>query len=243
MRITLTKQVNYFEVDTAFKLKLGPLFRLFQEAAIEHSEKVGLGSKTLVDTGSVWILNRIEAEILRMPEYLEKLSVVTWHKGSKGYRAYRDFVVSIGEETVAAATSMWLYLDMRRKRIMRIPEDVSAAYTTETESALNNHIDRWKADTDFAPTVVTPISLRACDYDPLGHVNNAVYFDYVETLATHAFQRSPAIRSLKIEFKKELGQNIETIEAGLAQTPNGHHFKIFNRDTVYAAGEMRLNAV
>jgi len=242
MKVTLHKQVKYFEVDKFFKLKLGHLFRLLQEAAIEHSEKVGLGSKTLVDTGSVWILNRIQAEILRYPEYLENLTLVTWHKGSKGYRAFRDFILYAGNEKVAAASSMWLYFDTQRKRIVRIPEDISAAYTTETESALDNRIDTWKADVDFAPSVVQSISIRASDYDPLGHVNNAVYFDYVETLAAHAFKAFTGLAHLKIEFKKELGQGVETVQAGLAEAQTGHVFKIFNRDTVYAAGALYLRS-
>lgn len=242
MKITLHKQVKYFEVDSHFKLKIGHLFKLLQEAAIEHSEKVGLGSKTLVETGSVWVLNRMEAEVLRPPEYLENLTVITWHKGSKGYRAYRDFIVYAGDEKVAAASSRWLYFDMQRKRIVRIPEETSTAYTTETESAFDNHIDAWKADSNFSPTVVKPISIRSSDYDPLGHVNNAVYFDYVDTLAAQAFEDFKGFARLRIEYKKELGQDIETIEAGLAETPKGHVFKIFNRDTVYAAGTLYLSS-
>ncbi len=237
MKVTLHTQVKYFEVDAHFKLKLGHLFKLLQEAAIEHSEKVGWGSKTLVDTGSVWVLNRMEAEIWRSPEYLEDMTVVTWHKGSKGYRAYRDFIVYAGDEKVAAASSRWLYFDMQRKRIARIPEATSAAYTTEPESALDNPIDAWKADADFIPTAVKSISIRTSDYDPLGHVNNAVYFDYIETLAAHALDDFTGIGRLKIEFKKELGQDIEMIAAGLAAAQDGHVFKIFNQDTVYAAGE------
>ncbi|MFC1504889.1 acyl-[acyl-carrier-protein] thioesterase [Thermodesulfobacteriota bacterium] len=242
MKITLHKQVKYFEVDAHFKLKLGHLFKLLQEAAIEHSEKVGLGSKTLVDTGSVWVLNRMEAEVLRSPEYLENLTVVTWHKGSKGYRAYRDFIVYAGDEKVAVASSRWLYFDMQHKRIVRIPEETSAAYTTETESAFDNQIDTWKADSNFSPTVIKPISIRTSDYDPLGHVNNAIYFDYVETLAAHAFEDFTGVSRLKIEFKKELGQEIETVETGLAEAQDGHVFKIFNRDTVYAAGALCLSS-
>jgi len=242
LKITLHKQVKYFEVDSHFKLKLGHLFKLFQEAAIEHSEKVGLGSKTLVDTGSVWVLNRMEAEVLRPPEYLENLTVVTWHKGSKGYRAYRDFIVYAGDEKMAVASSRWLYFDMQRKRIVRIPEETSAAYTSEYESAMDNQIDTWKADPDFEPTVVKPISIRTSDYDPLGHVNNAVYFDYVETLAAHAFEDLAGLAQLKIEFKKELGQGVETVQAGLAKAQTGHVFKIFNRETVYAAGEFYLRS-
>jgi medium-chain acyl-[acyl-carrier-protein] hydrolase len=242
MKITLHKQVKYFEVDTHFKLKLGHLFKLLQEAAIEHSQKVGLGSKTLVDKGSVWILNRMQAEILRVPEYLEDLTVVTWHKGSKGYRAYRDFIVYAGDEKVALASSRWLYFDMQRKRIVRIPEETSAAYTTESEAAMDNQIDSWQAEPDFAPMVVKPISIRTSDYDPLGHVNNAVYFDYVETLAAHAFEAFTGLAHLTIEFKKELGQGVETVQAGLAEAQTGHVFKIFNRDTVYAAGALSLRS-
>ena len=242
MKVTLHKQVKYFEVDTAFKLKLGHLFRLLQEAAIEHSEQVGLGSKTLVDGGSVWVLNRVEAEILRYPEYLEALTLVTWHKGSKGYRAYRDFILYAGDEKIATAASMWLYVDTQRRRIIRIPEDVSAAYTSEAESAMDNRFDTWKADTRFTPAFSKPISVRTSDYDPLGHVNNAVYLDYVETLATHALENFSGIGRLIVEFKKELGQDVEAVEAGLAEATNGYVFKIFNQDTVYAAGELTLNS-
>ena len=241
MKVTLRKQVKYFEVDTAFKLKLGNLFRLLQEAAIEHSEKIGLGSKTLVDGGSVWVLNRVEVEILRYPEYLEEIKLITWHKGSQGYRAYRDFILYAGEEKVATAASMWLYVDTRRKRIIRIPEDVSAAYTIESDAAMDNRFDTWKADTQFSPGVTRPISIRTVDFDPLGHVNNAVYLDYVETLATHAVDNFAGIGRLIIEFKKELGRDVEMVEAGLAQTSDGYVFKIFNQDTVYAAGELYLN--
>ena len=240
MKVKLHKQVKYFEVDTGFKLKLGHLFRLFQEAAIEHSEQVGLGSKALVDGGSVWVLNRMETEILRQPEYLEKLTLVTWHKGSQGYRAFRDFILYAGDEKIATAASMWLYVDTQRRRIIRIPTDVSAAYTTETESAMDNRFDTWKANTRFTPTFSQPISIRTSDYDPLGHVNNAVYIDYVETLVTHVFDNATYIGRLSIEFKKELAQDIEIVEAGLAEAPSGYIFKIFNQDTVYAAGELLL---
>jgi hypothetical protein len=50
------------------------------------------------------------------------------------------------------------------------------------------------------------------------------------------------IGRLIIEFKKELGQDVDTVEAGLADTPNGYVFKIFKQDTVYAAGELTLNS-
>jgi acyl-ACP thioesterase len=240
MKITLHKQVKYFEVDTAFKLKLGALFRLLQEAAIQHSEQVGLGSKTLVDTGSVWILNRMQAQIFRYPEYLENLTVVTWHKGSQGYRAYRDFILYAGQDKVAVASSMWLYFDTQRKRIVRIPDEVSAAYTREPDSAMDSPVDLWKANLDFTTDLDVPISIRTSDFDPLGHVNNAIYFDYIETSIARAMEDPTPIERLQIEFKKEIGRELETVEVGLLRREQGYDFKIFSRSGVSAAGRLQL---
>jgi len=63
MKVTLTRKIDYAQVDADFKQNLGSFFKLIQEAAVIHSEKVGYDSKTLLDRGTVWILNALEAEI------------------------------------------------------------------------------------------------------------------------------------------------------------------------------------
>jgi len=112
MKIEISRRVDYTDVNPAFRLKLGVLFRYLQAAAVEHSECVGLGSQSLVGGQTVWVLNKIGAIIHRYPTYREDIRIVSWHRGKKGLKAYRDFLVFSKEECLAEAASMWLYLDL-----------------------------------------------------------------------------------------------------------------------------------
>ena len=238
MKFHLERAIDYFDVDPRFCLKLGALFRYFQEAAVMHSERVGIGSRRLVDGGRVWLLNKIAAEIVRYPEYGETVTVTTWSRGAKGFKAFRDFVVSAGDRRLAVATSVWLYFDMNRKRIVRVPEDLMAAYTMETAVALDVDLEAWKPETGFEPDTDLEITTRSGDFDPLGHVNNSLYFDYLETMASRAFSASGRIGKLKIQFQKEIGAGCRAVRAGGLNADDGCRFKIFSDKKVHAAGSM-----
>jgi acyl-ACP thioesterase len=76
---------------------------------------------------------------------------------------------------VARVTTDWVLLDARN-RIVRIPPDFGVAFTNpEVES----EILRVPVPTgEPAYRLETPVHRR--DLDPLGHVNNAVYVDWLE---------------------------------------------------------------
>jgi acyl-ACP thioesterase len=240
MKFRLDRSLDYFDVDSRFRLKLGTLFRYFQEAAVMHSEKVGGGSRDLVKGGKVWILHKIAAEMIRYPEYGETVTVTTWSRGAKGFKAFRDFAVFAGDRRLAAATSVWLYFDMERKRILRVPEDLMAAYSVEDEAALDPDLDAWRPDTEFEPEAHVEITTRSSDFDPLGHVNNSLYFDYLETMAARVFPVNGRIGKLKIQFQKEIGAGCQVVRAGGLNADDGCRFKVFSQDQVHAAGVLEF---
>lgn len=240
MKVTLTRKIDYADVNPHFKQKLGSFFKLIQEAAVIHSEQVGFDSKTLLDRGEVWILNAMEAEIYRYPELREEVSVATWHKKSKGFKAFRDFVVYSGDEKLAAVSSLWLYFDINKKRLIRVPIETGRVYTTVEESALDGIIESWKPEDSFTPEFETGISVRNSDFDPLNHVNNAVYLDYLETLTARFFGRKKQVTGVKIQYKKEIDSSVTVVKAGLKETDTGCCFKLFDEHHLFAAGEMEL---
>ena len=240
MKVTLTREIDYAQVDSQCNQKLGSFFKLIQEAAVLHSEQVGFDTQTLLDRGEVWILNAMEAEIYRYPELREEVSVVTWHKKSKGFKAFRDFNVYCGDEKLAAASSVWLYFDLTKKRLMRVPVETGRVYSTENESAFDGVIESWKPVENFAPEFETGISVRSSDFDPLKHVNNAVYFDYLETLVDRSGGRKKQITGIKIQYKKEIDSQVTIVKAGLKETDTGCCFKLFNEQHLFAAGEVEF---
>jgi medium-chain acyl-[acyl-carrier-protein] hydrolase len=42
------------------------------------------------------------------------------------------------------------------------------------------------------------MTTRLSDYDPMGHVNNSVYFDYVETLLFSYLNKERKIKKIKV---------------------------------------------
>jgi acyl-ACP thioesterase len=236
MKIEQTAMVDYDEVDTDFRLKLPVLFQRLQRAALNHSESVGLGPERMVTDGGVWILSRLRVKIYRMPVYREAVTVRTWHKGSAGFRAGREFLVLCGNESVAAATSQWLYFDLARKRIAKIPESVTEPYTAEVEDVLKPGAIEFKVDKKFDPDKTLTLTTREGDFDPNGHVNNAVYMEYLNTLIKRTGAGKGDVGQIGIQYLKEITRQVSTIQAGVTRTGNRIHFRFFGQTAVYAAG-------
>ena len=236
MKIEQASMVDYDEVNTDFTMKLPVLFQWLQRAALHHSESVGLKSEAMLKAGAVWILNRMRVDIYRMPRYRETIMLKTWHKGSAGFRAGRDFLVFCGEEKVAAATSLWLYYDLNRKRLAKIPASISEPYTTENEDVLEAGAIDFAPNKTFDPQETVTITTRQGDYDPNGHVNNAVYLEYLDTLIGRSGLGAGRVRQVGIQYLKEIGRGVDAIQGGLVRTAGRVDFRFFDHTAVYAAG-------
>ena len=237
MEFEQTSIVEYDEVDTAFRMKLPVLFQRLQRGALHHSESVGLGAADMLAAGAVWILNRMRVHICRLPRYRETITLRTWHKGSAGFRAGRDFLVCCGHETVAAATSRWLYYDLNRQRVAKIPPTVSAPYTAETRDVLDPGAIEFEADNAFAPQQTVPITIREGDFDPNGHVNNAIYLEYLETLVKRTGVGGGRVGQVGIQYTREIGRDVHLIQAGVTVLDSGTlRFSFFDQAAVYAGG-------
>jgi len=240
MKVAVERKVEYFEVNPGFCITLGSLFRRLQESGIIHSEKAGFGPKYLIQNGRAWILNRIGINILKSPRYLETLKVVTWHRETVGFRSYRDFEVFSGTKKVAEASSLWIFVDLETRKILPAPENTADAYTAERDRVQGLDIESWRSDIKFSPEFSTEITMRSSDFDPIGHVNSAVYFDYIETLVSSRYNDPPEIKTIMIQFSKEIGMAVSSIKAGLTRNDNSCLFRIYNSETVFASGSLKL---
>ena len=240
MKVEQVHNIAYTDVKPDFAIQLRSLLRLLQEAAVAHSEQIGQGSRELVDSGSVWVLNKMAVVIDRLPRYREPVRVVTWHKGHRGFRAYRDFAVFAGSTRIAAAASLWVYFDLATKRLQRIPAELGAAYTVETDDAGGGDLDAWKPAEAAGGGLAVSFTTRSSDFDPLGHVNHTVYFDMLETLAERAWGPAAALRRLRIHFQKEIGREVTGVTAVLKKDAAGGCFRIHGEGVTFAAGDLTI---
>jgi acyl-CoA thioester hydrolase len=80
--------------------------------------------------------------------------------------------------------------------------------------------------------VVTNIQTRFCDFDVMGHLNNAVYSTYIELARVHFFQdvlgmdltqTAGVVANFNINFKRPVKFATPLVVLSQAHTPDGRH--------------------
>ena len=239
MGYKLTRQIDFFQTDTNARIKLDSFIKILQNAAIAHMHEADRDSRVIIATGYAWVINKIAIDIYRHPVYNETLTVNTWHKGKKGFKSYREYEIFCGPEKVAAAASSWLYLDLNRRRVVRVPQETDQVYGVDSTSALGRDIEEWRPDKKLTPEFTLDITTRQSDYDMLGHVNNAAYFDYLDTLLKKFTGTALSVKQISIQYNKEIGLGVEKIATGIKKREDGScSFVMSDENLLYACGDI-----
>lgn len=237
MKVSDNRVVKYSEVDAGFRLRLSWACRWFQEVAGRHAEQAGEPLREMRESGFAWILHRLAVRVMRLPELERAVEVVTWSRGIRDFKAFRDFVVQANGEPLLLGSSVWVHINHREGRVVRPGPDVATRYTTEPDCALPEDLDRWRPDARLAETVALPLATRACDFDSNGHLNNATYVDLVETALWRATGTPAVLRDLRIQFDRGIPPVQDTVTVGLAPAGSGWKFRLHAGDTVFARGD------
>jgi len=236
--LTLEVTVSYWDVDRDQQLLLAAVFKFLQEAAIKHADQFDAGARAIVTRGESWVLNRLAAHLSRYPRYDERLRVETWSSGIRGFRGYRDFRVFCGDELVVSASSLWLYVNVKTKSLVRVPAPIAAAFPSRPGAVFRPDLDQLKLippGTASAPAC--PVSVRYSDFDGNGHVNNTAYFDYLQTaLVRGGFPPRPP--ELEIQFLKEIPPEMQAVTVQFEARGPAIAFGIAGPGVLFAQGRI-----
>jgi len=236
--LTLNTVVSYWDVDQDEVLLLPGVFKFLQEAAIKHADLFDAGTRAMVSRGESWVLNRMAAAIHRYPRYEEPVRVVTWSSGIRAFKGYRDFRVFCGEELVVSASSLWLYVNLRTKSLVRVPEEIAVTFPSRPGAVFRPDLDKLKLVPPDAGSAKThPVSVRYSDVDGNGHVNNTAYFDYLQTaLVKGGFPPRP--QNVEIQFLKEISPREATVNVWLEARDQAVAFSLGSPETLFAQGRV-----
>ncbi|MDZ7759746.1 MAG: thioesterase [Desulfovermiculus sp.] len=240
MRVEQPWTLSYLDVDQSFQLKPVALIRRMEEAAIRHTDLVGLPAKDLLHgQGLAWMMHKIGIKIHHLPIYGQELLVTTWSKGIKGFRALREFEIRKNGRVLVSATSLWLLYDLTAKQLKRIPGEMVEAYEIESAQALDWDLAKWKPGTDFPVQTTVPITTRASDFDIYGHVNHAVYLDYIDTALNRSQEDHTRLGELRMAFSKQISRQVDRVEVRIGSAHQATMISIGNNDTVFALAECK----
>ena len=188
------------DVDMFRRLRLSRLFELLQEASIRHTEELGMGRDKTLDRGLLWVVTMQQAEILRMPEYDERIVLSSWPGKTMHVFFPRNYLIT-GEsgEPLIRANALWMLVDQGTRRMV-FPDRhgiVIEGESREGELPLPAAPQRlpFSQERDFR----VPFSY----VDLNGHMNNTRYFDLMEDCLPAAAE-GKSLRRIGTEYLSEV---------------------------------------
>lgn len=125
-------RVRYSEVDEKGEMTWIALMDYFQDSSIFHSEELHLSVDYLKENHMAWVLSSWQICLVRKPRLAEKITIQTWPYGMKGFYGMRNFcMVDEERNRLAYANSVWVLMDTKAGRPMRVPQDMTDQYGLE----------------------------------------------------------------------------------------------------------------
>jgi acyl-ACP thioesterase len=192
-------RVRFDEAGPDGTIRTSMLLRYAQDVAWRHSEQLGFDRGWYQARGLGWVVRAVELELREAIPIGHTLRVSTAVVGHRRIWARRLGEGRLADGRAAATvTTDWVLLDARN-RVVRIPEDFGVAFTNPE---VEGEILRVPPATGATAGEVT-LDVRPSDLDPLDHVNNAVYLDWLEQALESAGWRSTTEalpRSYRLEY-------------------------------------------
>ena len=187
------------DTDAKRRLRLSRLFTFLQEASIAHTTELGMGREKTLDRGLLWIVTLQQADIVRLPEYDERIRLFSWPGDTMHLlfpRYYR--VEDEAGETIVRASALWALMDSATRRVV-FPEEWGIEIVGERTGAEPAPPAAPRSPKDGETDIFTvPYSY----VDLNGHMNNTRYFDLAEDRMPEELRAGSAAR-VRAEYSRE----------------------------------------
>ncbi|MBW8010381.1 MAG: acyl-CoA thioesterase [Chloroflexi bacterium] len=185
MPLTHTRsfRVRHYECDAYGHLNNTNYLRYMQEAAFDASAAAGYDHAAYEKMGRIWLVRENEFEYLLPLRHGDTVEVKTWVHDFRRVRSRRvyEFRQAGSGQLAAQASTDWVFLDSTTQQPVKIPNELIKAYKPEVSPKHPPASERFPKTPPQPPGA---FSIRRqiawSDVDPVMHVNNAMYLEYIE---------------------------------------------------------------
>lgn len=123
-------RVRHYEMDALGHVNNAVYQSYLEQAAIEHSEHLGLTLDIYRELGGVFVMRRLEIEYLRPAVAGDILEIATWLQELRGPRAVRRYEIRQQEREplLVTAEALWVWVEAATMRPRAIPKLIQAAF-------------------------------------------------------------------------------------------------------------------
>ena len=169
-------RIRFDECGPDGGVRTSSLLRYVQDAAWVHSDAAGFGRDWYRDRRLTWLIRAQVLDVRSTATYGDALEVTTEVVGWRRMWARRRTTITRPDAPpVAVALTDWVILGPAGGPV-RVPADIREA-TGDLPQFVPT---RLRAAAPPHDAIAAARKVRTSDLDPMGHVNNAVYLDYLE---------------------------------------------------------------
>jgi acyl-ACP thioesterase len=231
-------RVRAYEADSLGRVQVPVLCRLLQEAATAHAAELGVAVDALIESGVAWVLSRLDLQVVRWPRCDDEMVVETWPAAMNRLfteRRFRMLDARTGE--IGTATTLWLVLDLERRRPVRLPTQVVGRL--QQLGLAPNPVRPDELEPPDAADSELKFTVRRSDVDLAGHANNTSFVEWVVEAVPDEVWKAHDLAELSIQFLAEChrGQTVLSRSHlfGDHDTPEVRHQLLRHEDGVEVA--------
>lgn len=223
--------VKLSEIDKNNKITNKAILSYLEDVGGIHSNIAGIGLLAINETHLSWVLLEWKLQVIRRPQYTEKLIVRTWSKGYIRCYAYRDFeILDEQGNVVVKAASKWVLLNIEQEKIVRLQDDLMEKYYHEwNKNAFGDEDDFPKQKELEQYELETTYIVRRADIDMNNHMHNLNYLDLANEVLPEEIYRTKMFDNVRITYKKEIKLG-EKVKCKYGREENRHIVAIKSED-------------
>lgn len=185
-------RVRFDEAGSDGLLRTSGLLRYAQDVAWQHSVARGFGRAWYADRGLAWVVRAVDLTVLAAIPLGSQLDTTTRVIGQRRVWARRMGEFRLDGQLVSRVQTDWLLLD-GANRPTRLPPEFEGAFAMlpAADGLARVHLVPVPPDASRRT-----ISARPQEIDPMTHVNNAVYLDWLEESVRATDAAAPVLTAL-----------------------------------------------
>ena len=194
---SLQYQVTTSTCDSEGRLKLFSALQMMQDCSEMWIDSEPGVRTYFAEQNMAQLLASRQVEVVRVPRFKEKLTVITSVYRMKPMFGFRNtFIYDAEGQPCYRTWSMGAFVDKSNGRLKRVDEATIASMTLEPQLEMT-YADRRIILPKEAGLVQAPIRVMRADIDYNRHVNNANYIRMAMELLPEDFE----VRGLRVEYR------------------------------------------
>ena len=193
--------IPYYDTDIDGRVSPYNILKYFGETSSSHTDEF-LFDKKEDNHNYGWMLYRWKVKIDKYPKAKDKIYIETWISKLDRFYIYREFrVLNEEDEVLVIASTVWIMVDMKKKRPIRIPSDFLGKSEILDESNFTE-FENFKEKIHFEKDIA--FKVRRSDIDYNNHVNNTKYLLWIIEGVPNNIYENYILSEFEIVYKKEI---------------------------------------